>query len=166
VMADFTAFPFNAMSTINRDETHNGVFVNPLWDQIVPKHWQLGILAHEVGHLSLHHASGKGKFLLGYPTKEANGEESRSIEEVSKRSTPEQRKALRKYMQGQEFEADAWAARFGYGESLIASLEDDDELEIATIGGRKYRYGSITHPSPAARVRRLRKGLMELSEAA
>jgi len=161
VVADFLANPRNAMSTVNADKSKAGIFVNPYWSYIVPKEWQMGVLAHEMGHAALKHPAAKAEFLKDYPDKDLSGNNFTSMEEVADAISPEKRKALQKFLQRQELAADAWATQQGYGDSLALSLGHDLPEELGL--GRIFTEASLTHPSIKSRVRRIRK-LMKAME--
>jgi hypothetical protein len=153
VMADFDMVPGNAAATISVDGKKNGVFVNPYYAEIVPLEWQAGPLAHEVGHLVLGHPADKVRFMAAYPEKDADGKPFADQEEMAQSLPEERRKELKKFLWDQEFAADAFAKKLGYGESLALSLEGEIGLGIPD----KEHDASISHPSVSARVKRLRK---------
>lgn len=99
-----------------------------------------GVLAHELGHIHYSHYDATKKL---YGDIGKNAPEEMTVEEFAK---------IHDLSYTQEFEADAFAADWGYGEQLIASFDIPDQG-----GYPRIRSDSWTHPSDASRVAQIRE---------
>lgn len=122
------------------------IIIAPYSEEYIPESQMPGYLAHEIGHLHYNHSRAKQRAYKKYDRKNLG------IPYVLEFLTAKEFRFWQAANHRQEFMADAFAAKYGYAQSLIDQLEYPDGT-----GSGKYNGVSFTHPATADRIEHLRK---------